>query len=132
MNSLEIIKNTNIIGDSPDDVVNNDLKSIIERITSNYSNPEAISEEKIDMTETIKKYGYSVDDYKEMFGSVMRSEKDVVDALAKRLKGSKLKQDEPETEKPNTTANDDAKAKAKKRAMALALAMEMELELLKI
>ena len=132
MNSLEIIKNTNIIGDSPDDVVNNDLKSIIERITSNYSNPEAISEEKIDMTETIKKYGYSVDDYKEMFGSVMRSEKDVVDALAKRLKGSKLKQDEPETEKPNTTATDDAKKKAKAKALAMMQMMQMELELLKL
>lgn len=126
MNSLEIIKNTNIIGDSPDDVVNNDLKSIIERITSNYSNPEAISEEKIDMTETIKKYGYSVDDYKEMFGSVMRSEKDVVDALAKRLKGSKLKQDEPETEPEPTSTDEEAEA------LAMMEMMEMELALLKL
>lgn len=83
--SLELIKRANITGEGNEDNIYRELRNIIEGITKEYTEPQNLSDEKYDMTETIKRYGYSVEEYKSMFGSVMRSEQDVVRDLAKAL-----------------------------------------------
>ena len=84
---LKIIRNAVISGDSKEENIYRELRNIIEDITEEYTHPEKISTEKIDMTDIIKRYGYSVDEYKKKFGSVMRSEQDVVKHLASILQG---------------------------------------------
>lgn len=120
MNSLEIIKFANITGDGDKENVYRDLRDIIEEKTDSYTHPDNISTDKVDMTDTIKKYGYSVDDYKKMFGSLQRSEQDVVDNLAKLLKTNDNK------------GGDDKERKLKilkLKAMALQLQIKMQLKL---
>ena len=88
MKELEIIKNATISGDSKEAQVYRELKSIIEEKTDTNRHPEELSDEKIDMTDAIKRYGYTVEEYEKKFGSVMRSEIDVVKHLASMLSKS--------------------------------------------
>lgn len=101
---LEIIKTATIDGTGKEANISREIRNLIEDVTDCYANPDAISTEKVDMTDTIIQYGFSVEDYKKQFGSVMRSEADAVADLAKQLK-------------PDASASsDDAKAKAKAKA----------------
>lgn len=77
---LEIIKNANIDADSADAAI----RDIIRAKTDNYTNPNNLSNKKMDMSDYATKTGCTIEDYTETFGSVMRSEQDVVDALAAR------------------------------------------------
>lgn len=93
MSSLEVVKNAKITGSSHEDNVNRDLQKLIAEQTDNYTKPDKISSQKIDMTPYLEKRNISVSDYKAKFGSVMRSEQDVVDALAKRVGSSAASSD---------------------------------------
>ena len=112
---LKIIRNAVISGDSKEENIYRELRNIIEDITEEYTHPEKISTEKIDMTDIIKRYGYSVDEYKKKFGSVMRSEQDVVKHLASILQGQGNGED----------TSDDAE-------LELELESEAEIELLNL
>lgn len=122
-NTLELIKRANITGDGNDDNIYRELRDIIEGITDEYQHPENLSSEKYDMTETINRYGYSVEEYKSMFGSVMRSEQDVVRDLAKALVAKKYVSD---SDVPKSTASDDEK---KKKAIAFKFKLKLQLQL---
>lgn len=121
--SLELIKRANITGEGNDDNIYRELRNIIEGITKDYTEPQNLSDEKYDMTETIKRYGYSVEEYKSMFGSVMRSEQDVVRDLAKALVAKKYVSD---SDVPKSTASDDEK---KKKAIAFKFKLKLQLQL---
>lgn len=125
---LEIIRKANIKGTSREDDVHKELRNAISEITDGFANPSAISDKKIDMTATIANYGYSVDDYKKMFGSVMRSEADVVKRLAKTL----LKDVMDEEKEAENSQADEAKARKLKLAKAKAKANKNKLILLKM
>lgn len=125
---LEIIKTATIDGTGKEANISREIRNLIEDVTDCYANPDAISTEKVDMTATIANYGYSVDDYKKMFGSVMRSEADVVKRLAKTL----LKDVMDEEKEAENSQADEAKARKLKLAKAKAKANKNKLTLLKM
>lgn len=120
MKELEVIKHATINDKDSQANVYAELRQLIEEKTNMYSNPEAISTEKVDMTDAIKRYGYDVEDYKKMFGSTMRSEMDVVKLLAKNLSNEPGEDDDADEKLALRVRI--AKAKAK----ALALKMKMK------
>lgn len=127
---LEIIKNADFSGDSREDEIYREMQEIVEKKTDKFTNPSGVSNTKIDMTETIKKYGYDVDLYKKRFGSVNQSEEDCCKRMIEKINGEGKKE---ETETPAATTTDADKAKririAKAKAKAISLLLELELEL---
>lgn len=126
--SLELIKRANITGESNEDNIYRELRNIIEGITDEYQHPEKLSDEKYDMTDIIKRYGYSVDDYKKMFGSIMRSEHDVVKDLAKALVAKKYVDGKDVPTKPETPqdSGDDLELELELEAEAMLMLMRMK------
>ena len=142
--SLEIINAASIGGDSREENIFRELRNLIEDITDKYENPENLSDEKIDLTDIIKKFGYSVDEYRKFFGSTERSERDVVENLANMIveKGyaaddgngkptEPKKKPAPKPEpKPQPTSDDEARARRIRIAKAKAKAAMAMLELM--
>ncbi len=95
---LKIIKDAKITGDSQTDKVNRDLQQLLKVKTKDFTDASAISEDKRDMTTILEERNKSVEDYVKKYGSVMRSEADVVRQLAKEISGEETPapNDEPD------------------------------------
>jgi hypothetical protein len=126
--NLKIINAATITGDSREENIYRELRNLIEEITDKYESPEKLSDEKIDMTATIKQYGYDADEYKKMFGSTERSERDVVENLANLLVEKGYAKADGKKEEPKKSDDEDKakkikllklKAKAAKAKLAL-------------
>lgn len=110
---LQIIKNADFKDDSNSKIYK-EMQRIVGDITDNFTHPENISTEKIDMTSIIKDRGYSVDKYKQTFGSVMRSEEDVCKRMIEQIKSkggtSKKQSDDDDAEELILIAEAEAEA----------------------
>lgn len=126
---LEIIKNADFSGDSREDEIYREMQEIVEKKTDKFTNPSGVSNTKIDMTETIKQYGYDVDLYKKRFGSVNQSEEDCCKRMIEKI-NSEGKTKEPKTADNSDSDNDDELiliAEAEAEAVNLLLQLELEL-----
>jgi len=112
---LDIIKNAAFSDGSKPSEIYREMQKIIGDRTDNFTNPQGISSEKIDMTETIKQHGYSVDLYKKTFGSTMRSEEDACKNLITKIKV-----------KTDTTKGDSDKEK-RRRKLKIKLKLQLQL-----
>ncbi|MBQ3689435.1 MAG: hypothetical protein II937_06150 [Bacteroidales bacterium] len=119
---LQIIKNADFSGDTHKDKICNKMRSVVKDRTDDYSHPENISSDKIDMTETVKRYGWDVDLYKAKFGSTLRSEQQAVDHLVDIAKG---KGGTPST--PDTPKGGDADKEKRRRKLKIKLKLQLQL-----
>ncbi len=110
---LQIIKNADFSYSGMNNSTYKEMQRIVGDITDNFTHPENISTEKIDMTSIIKDRGYSVDLYKKTFGSVMRSEEDVCKRMIEQIKSdgtSKKQSDDDDAEELILIAEAEAEA----------------------
>ena len=123
---LQTIKNADFTDDTHADKICNEMRDIVGRKTDDFTKPDNLSDTKIDMTDTIKQYGYDVELYKQKFGSVQRSELQAAEHLLQLAKG---KGGTPKTT-DNSDSDDDELvliAEAEAEAVNLLLALELEL-----
>lgn len=116
---LNIIKNADFSGNSREDEIYEEMQEIIRKKTDDFTNPAAISDVKIDMTETIKEYGYDVDNYITKFGSVNQSEEDCCKRMIDKINGN--------NKATTSTATTDADKAKRKRRIAIKLKLQLQL-----
>lgn len=122
---LQTIKNADFTDDTHADKICNEMRDIVGRKTDDFTKPDNLSDTKIDMTDTIKQYGYDVELYKQKFGSVQRSELQAAEHL---LQMAKDKGGKPSTEKTSSTDDERVRiAEAEAEAVDLLLMLELEL-----
>lgn len=124
---LQTIKNADFSYSGMNNSTCKEMQRIVGDITDDFKHPENLSDVKVDMTDTIKQYGYDVDLYKQKFGSVLRSELQAAEHLLQ------LAKDKGGTPQTPSGSKDADKAKririAKAKAKAISLLLELELEL---
>ena len=124
---LQTIKNADFSDDTHTDKICKEMRDIVGSRTDDFKHPENLSDVKVDMTDTIKQYGYDVDLYKQKFGSVQRSELQAAEHLLQMAK------DKGGTPATTSTSSDADKSKririAKAKAKAVNLLLELEMEL---
>ncbi len=114
---LDKLSHANFDGDTYEQGIFRAIQKIVGEKTDNFTNPDGISPRKEDMTEDIENAGKSVEDYKRKFGSVKRSEEDVVHHLIDVIDGKEFTPP-PATDDSSDDIDEDFE-----------LEMEMELEL---
>ena len=123
---LQTIKNADFADDTHADKICNEMRDIVGRKTDDFTKPDNLSDTKIDMTDTIKQYGYDVELYKQKFGSVQRSELQAAEHL---LQMAKDKGGKPSTPEKTSTTDDERVRIAEAEAEAVDLLLMLELEL---
>lgn len=119
---LQTIKNADFSDDTHTDKICKEMRDIVGSRTDDFKHPENLSDVKVDMTDTIKQYGYDVDLYKQKFGSVQRSELQAAEHL---LQMAKDKGGTPST--PDTPKGGDADKEKRRRKLKIKLKLQLQL-----
>lgn len=103
---------------TPEGDIYREMQKQVGIITNDFTAPENISTQKVDMTEICKKNGITPQQYEDYFGSIMRSEEDAALNLASQctaLPG-------PETSKPQEDGDKAKRLRLAKAKMKMAAA----------
>lgn len=117
---LQTIKNADFSDDTHTDKICKEMRDIVGSRTNDFKHPENLSDVKVDMTDTIKQYGYDVDLYKQKFGSVQRSELQAAEHL---LQLAKDKGGTPQT----PSGSKDADKEKRRRKLKIKLKLQLQL-----
>lgn len=122
---LQTIKNADFSDDTHADKICNEMRDIVGRKTDDFTKPDNLSDTKIDMTDTIKQYGYDVELYKQKFGSVQRSELQAAEHLLQLAKDKGGAPSTPTTPEPSTDADKEKRKRKLRLKLKLALALQV-------
>ena len=122
---LQTIKNADFTDDTHADKICNEMRDIVGRKTDDFTKPDNLSDTKIDMTDTIKQYGYDVELYKQKFGSVQRSELQAAEHLLQMAKDKGGAPSTPTTPEPSTDADKEKRKRKLRLKLKLALALQV-------
>ena len=126
---LQTIKNADFTDDTHADKICNEMRDIVGRKTDDFTKPDNLSDTKIDMTDTIKQYGYDVELYKQKFGSVQRSELQAAEHLLQMAKDKGGTPSTPSTPEPSEDANKAKRLKLAKAKIMIEKEKRLRLEL---